>query len=309
MEQNYFEGFNLKSIENMELFAKQVVEGFIIGLHKSPFHGFSVEFAEHRIYNPGDSPKNIDWKVFARTDKLFTKRFEEETNLRCHFVIDGSSSMYFPKDDSTQPINKLQFSSLASAALMNLLKKQRDAFGLSIFDDDVQVQTQAKSSTKHYRMLLQHLEKTIFDTNTQKKTNIVDTLHDVANRIHRRSLVIVFSDMFDNPEKSDQLFAALQHLKYNKHEVILFHTLDHSLELNFNFENRPYEFIDLESGDAIKLQAHEVKDFYLERVEAYRASIKEKCLQYKIDLIETDIRKGFDPVLQAYLIRRQKMTR
>ncbi len=304
---SYFENFDLKSIENMELFAKQVVEGFIIGLHKSPFHGFSVEFAEHRIYNPGDTTKNIDWKVYARTDKLFTKRFEEETNLRCHIVIDSSSSMYFPKDDKSQPINKLQFSALAAASLMNLLKKQRDAFGLTLFDKDIKVLTREKSSTSHYRLLLQYLDQLIHDTTPEKKTNLIDTLHQVADRVHRRSLIVIFSDMLDDPEKSEALFSALQHLKYNKHEVILFHTTDHKLEQEFEFENRPYQFIDLESGENIRLQAHEVKEFYTEKMEAYKKEIRTKCLQYKIDLVEADIRKGFIPVLQSYMVKRKKM--
>ncbi len=306
---SYFEHFDLKSIENMELFAKQVVEGFIIGLHKSPFHGFSVEFAEHRIYNPGDTTKNIDWKVYARTDKLFTKRFEEETNLRCHIVIDSSSSMYFPKNDKKQPINKLQFSGLAAASLMNLLKKQRDAFGLTLFDQDINVFTREKSSTSHYRLLLQYLEQFIKDTTPEKTTNLVDTLHSVAERVHRRSLIVIFSDMLDDPSKSEALFSALQHLKYNKHEVILFYTLDEKLEQRFEFENRPYQFIDLESGEKIRLQSHEVKEIYQEKMLGYRKEIRSKCLQYKIDLVEADIRKGFIPILQAYMVKRKKMMR
>ena len=136
-----FDLHDLKKVENLELLAKKVVEGFIIGLHKSPFHGFSVEFAEHRLYNPGEGTKNLDWKVYARTDKLFVKKYEEETNLRCHIVVDASSSMYFPKDIKINDLttNKLEFSSLAAASLMNLLKKQRDAFGLSLYDEALRV--------------------------------------------------------------------------------------------------------------------------------------------------------------------------
>lgn len=306
---DYFEDFDLKSIENMELFAKQVVEGFIIGLHKSPFHGFSVEFAEHRIYNQGDNTKNIDWKVYGRTDKLFTKRFEEETNLRCQIVIDTSSSMYFPKSDKSSKLNKLQFSSLAAASLMNLLKKQRDAFGISLFDTDLKIHTQAKTSTKHYRLMLKFLDELIHDTTPEKNTSLSTALHTVADRIHRRSLVIIFSDMLDDPAQSDQLFSALQHLKYNKHEVILFHTMDHKLEMEFEYENRPYQFIDMESGEKIRLQSNQVRDFYQEKIKAYREEIRTKCLQYKIDLHEADIRKGFAPILQSYLVKRKKMLR
>ena len=301
---SYFDNFDVKKIENLDLLAKQVVEGFIIGLHKSPFHGFSVEFAEHRIYNPGESTRNIDWKVYARTDKMFIKRYEEETNLRCQIVIDTSSSMYFPENG---PINKLQFSSLAAASLMNLLKRQRDAFGLSTFDDKLMHHTRAKSSTSHYRLLLTYLDKLIQDDRVGKKTATATALHQIADSVHRRSLVVIFSDMFDDPERSEEMFAALQHLKHAKHEVILFHVTDHKFELDFEFENRPYVFEDMESGESIKLQANQVRDLYVDKVKSYNEALKMKCLQYKIDFIEADINKGFDQVLQTYLVKRSKV--
>lgn len=300
----YFEDFDLKQIENLELLAEQVVEGFIIGLHKSPFHGFSVEFSEHRLYNPGESTKNIDWKVYARTDKMFVKRYEEETNLRCQIVIDGSSSMYYPMDSDS--INKVQFSSLAAASLMNLLKKQRDAFGLSIFDDEIRVHTKAKSATSHYRLLLTYLDSLISDANLNKKTRTADLLHNIADSIHRRSLVVLFSDMFDDVETMESLFSALQHLKYAKHEVVLFHVVDKKHELGFEFENRPYRFVDMESGEEIKLQAHQVKKYYTEKITSYVEEIKMKCLQYKIDYVEADINQGFYPILNSYLVKRKK---
>ena len=236
------DNLEVRDLGNLELLAKQVVEGFIIGLHKSPFHGFSVEFAEHRLYNPGESTKNIDWKVFARTDKLFTKRFEEETNLRCQIVIDASSSMYFPKEAES---NKLQFSSLAAAALMNLLKKQRDAFGLSIFDSAVRNHTKAKSSTAHYRLLLTYLDKLLNNPEDNKTTAAAQALHQIADSIHRRSLVVIFSDMFEQSEATDQLFSALQHLKHNKHEVILFHVVDKQKEIDFPIEFLIYSIFKL----------------------------------------------------------------
>lgn len=304
---SFFEGFDLKQLSNLELLAKQVVEGFIIGLHKSPFHGFSVEFAEHRIYNPGESTKNIDWKVYARSDKMFVKRFEEETNLRCQIVIDTSSSMYFPKERKEKQLNKLQFSALASASLMNLLKKQRDAFGLSLYDQRVKIHTKAKSSTTHYRLLLTYLDGLINDDVLNKTTSTAEALHEIADKTHRRSLVFIFSDMFDNAESSDEIFSALQHLKYNKHEVVLFHVADKSKELEFEFENRPYEFIDMESGESVKLQSNEVKDYYTTKVKEYKEGIRMKCLQYKIDYVETDINEGFKSILESYLVKRKKM--
>ena len=304
---SFFDNFELNRLENLELLAKQVVEGFIIGLHKSPFHGFSVEFAEHRIYNQGESTRNIDWKVFARTEKLFTKKYEEETNLRAHIVIDTSSSMYFPEERKGNELNKLQFSALAAASLMNLLKKQRDAFGLSLFDDKVNIHTKAKSSTKHYRILLSHLDKLIKEPAHDKKTSVVDTLHQIADSIHKRSLVIIFSDMFDKNDNNEELFSALQHLKYNKHEVVLFHVMDKKLEESFEFENRPHEFIDMESGERVKLQSNQVREFYQEKVKSFKEALRLRCLQYRIDMIETDIREGFHSVLETYLVKRKKM--
>ena len=304
---NFFENFDLKQLENLELLAKQVVEGFIIGLHKSPFHGFSVEFAEHRLYNPGESTKQIDWNVYARTDKLFVKKFEEETNLRCQIVIDTSSSMYFPKDRADNELNKLQFSAIAGASLMNLLKKQRDAFGLSLFDDEVKIHTKAKSSTTHYRLLLTYLDKLIHDEVDNKSTSVVDTLHRIADNIHKRSLVVIFSDMLDKGSDTDAMFSALQHLKYNKHEVILFHVVDKKYEIDFDFENRPHEFIDMETGERVKLQSNQVREFYNAKVSSFKEELKMKCLQYRIDFIETDIRKGYVPILQSYLVKRKKM--
>ncbi len=303
---NYLENIDLRQINNLELLAKQVVEGFIIGLHKSPFHGFSVEFAEHRIYNPGEATKNIDWKVFARTDKLFTKKYEEETNLRCQIVIDTSSSMYFPKNIQGKELNKLQFSSIAAASLMNLLMKQRDAFGLSLFDEKLVEHTRCKSSNTHYRLLLTYLDKLIKDDELNKSTSTTHSLHEVADRIHRRSLVIIFSDMFDNGN-SDELFSALQHLKYNKHEVVLFHVIDKELEQDFNFENRPHEFVDMETGERIRLQSNAIKEYFVPKVSEYKEALRQKCLQYKIDFIEADINEGFKPILEQYLVKRKKM--
>ena len=298
------DNFEVRDLGNLELLAKQVVEGFIIGLHKSPFHGFSVEFAEHRIYNPGEPTKNIDWKVYARTNKLFTKRFEEETNLRCQIVVDASSSMYFPKG---QEGNKLQFSALAAASLMNLLKKQRDAYGLSIFDSEVRNHTKSKSSTAHYRLLLTYLDKLINNPEDGKSTSAAQALHQIAESIHRRSLVIIFSDMFESTEDTEHLFSALQHLKHNKHEVILFHVVDKKLEEDFDYKNRPYVFIDMETGEQVRLQSNQVKEQYQKQIRAFKDSLKIKCLQYKIDFIEADINKGFKPILQAYLVKRGRM--
>ncbi|TCC86987.1 DUF58 domain-containing protein [Pedobacter frigiditerrae] len=304
MASNQYENLQLNT--NLELLARQVVEGFITGLHKSPFHGFSVEFAEHRLYNTGDSVKNIDWKLFAKTDKLFSKRYEEETNLRCQFVIDSSSSMYFPDEK----YNKLSFAVQSTACLMYLLKKQRDAFGLSLFADQVKLNTQAKSTNTHQKYLFAQLEQVLQSPKMNIQTNLALALHQIAELIHKRSLVIVFSDMLQtvhDETKIAALFSSLQHLKFNKHEVVIFNVTDKSKEVDFNFANRPYEFIDMETGAVLKAHTSKVKDAYLEQMNAYRQNLTLKCAQYKIDMVDADINEGFDNVLQAYLIKRQKM--
>ncbi len=293
---------------NLELLAKQVVEGFIIGLHRSPFHGFSVEFAEHRLYNQGESTKTIDWKVYARTNKLFSKKYEEETNLRCQIVIDHSSSMNLRADtEEGAQLSKLEFSALAATSLMRMLQKQRDAFGLTIFGESIETHTKAKNSTQQFKLLTVFLQKMLADVGTKKQTNAADAIHQVADSIHKRSLVVIFSDMFDDVSRQDELFSALQHLKYSKHEVILFHVVNKDKEIDFEYENRPYEFEDMETGERIKLQPNQIKAYYTQQVKAYTENLKLKCLQYKIDFVEADVNKGFKEILQSYLIKRKKM--
>ncbi len=303
------ENFDVRNIGNLELLAKQVVEGFIIGLHKSPFHGFSVEFAEHRLYNQGEATKDIDWKVYARTDRMYVKKFEEETNLRCQIVVDASSSMYFPEvsGEGKNYTNKLRFSALAAAALMNLLQKQRDAFGLTIFDDKLETHTRCKSSTAHYRLLLTYLQQLIDNPERNRTTSAAKALHQIADSIHKRSLVVIFSDMFEQSENTEAMFSALQHLKHAKHEVILFHTVDKSLEMDFEFENRPYLFIDMETGEQLRLQPHQVKDQYITQIARFKEELKLKCMQYHVDFVEADINQGFRPILQSWLVKRMRM--
>lgn len=297
---------NLQLSTNLEILARQVVEGFITGLHKSPFHGFSVEFAEHRLYNTGDSVKNIDWKLFAKTDKLFSKRYEEETNLRCQFVIDSSSSMYFPDEK----YNKLTFAVQSTACLMYLLKKQRDAFGLSLFTDKVTLNTPAKSTNTHQKYLFAQLDQVLQSPKLNVQTNLALALHQIAELIHKRSLVIVFSDMLQtvhDENKIAALFSSLQHLKFNKHEVVIFNVTDKSKEVDFNFVNRPYEFVDMETGAVLKAHTSKVASAYVSQMSEYRQQLTLKCAQYKIDMVDADINEGFDHILQAYLIKRQKM--
>jgi len=294
---------NLLNTNNLELLATQVVEGFITGLHKSPFHGFSVEFAEHRIYNTGESTKHIDWKLYGRTDKLFVKRYEEETNLRCHLVIDTSGSMFYPAEG----LNKMRFSVFAAASLMHLLRKQRDACGLSLFDEDLYYHSECKVSQTHVRMLYAKMEELLKPALKPTKSNISQSLHRLAERLHRRSLVIIFSDMFSDASKNDELFAALQHLKYNKHEVVLFNVLDNKTEHEFDFVNRPYLFVDSESGEQMKLFPAQVKQQYLAALNEHQQQLKLKCAQYKIEFIEANVGNDFSQVLLPFLVKRNKM--
>ncbi len=299
---------DLVSFGNLELLAQQIVEGFITGLHKSPFHGFSVEFAEHRLYNEGDSIKNIDWKLFARTDKLFVKRFEEETNLRCQILIDHSASMLYPE----KGLNKFQFSCLSAAAIINLLKKQRDAFGVSLFAEEIEFHTPTKSTTVHQKYILNELNNILdIKTETNKKTEIVKNLHLIAEQIHKRSLVVLFSDLFQNTIDGDgleEIFEAIQHLKYLKNEVIIFNIHDKKHELDFDFENRPYHFIDLETNEQIKLNPNQFKEMYTTKMNEFKKEIALRCAQFKIDLIDANLEDGFYPVLNAWLIKRNGMS-
>jgi uncharacterized protein (DUF58 family) len=294
--------------KNLELLAKQVVEGFIAGMHKSPFHGFSAEFAEHKIYNQGESTRHIDWKLFAKTDKLYTKRYDDETNLRCHIIVDNSSSMHYPEmsEYSINNLNKIAFSALAAASLMHMLKKQRDAVGLSIYSDAYDFYAPEKGSERHHQMLLGQLSGAVLSKPLNKKTETYTYLHMIAEKIHRRSMIFLFTDMFQTSEDATKLFEALRHLKYNKHEVVLFHVFDKAKELSFDFDNKPRRFIDVETGEYINLYSETIKANYEKAVSDYFDDLRLKCGQYRIKYVEADINKNFDNILTTYMIERQR---
>ena len=301
----------LQQFNSLEFLARQVVEGFITGLHKSPFHGFSVEFAEHRLYNPGEATRFIDWKLFARTDKLFVKRFEEETNLRCRIIIDNSSSMYFPVKNnvSIDNPNKITFSIYAAAALINLMEKQRDAVGLSLFSDEVGLHTHARSSLTHRKFLYSELEKLLpaMLAKEQRTTNVSDSLHTIAELVHKRSLVVIFSDMMDHIDRLDEMFPALQHFRHYEHEVVLFHVTDKKIEEQLNLDDRPYRFVDMETGEAVKLNPVEIREQYQKQFTSVKKELKERCDRYRIDYVEADINQGFSNILTSYLIKRRRL--
>jgi uncharacterized protein (DUF58 family) len=284
----------ISQFKNLELLDNQIVEGFISGMHKSPFHGFSAEFAEHKIYNQGESTKHIDWKLFAKTDRLYTKKFEEETNLRCHLIIDNSSSMHYPKLKNNQNFSesKIGFSVLASAVLMNLLKKQRDAVGVSIYSDTYEYYASEKGSERHHRMILNQFENLLNFPKESKKTDTITFLHQIAEKVHRRSMIILFTDMLIEGD-NEKLFNALQHLKHNKHKVVLFHVFDQKTELNFNFDNTPRKFIDM-------------KESYEKVVNTYFENIANTCASYKIKYVPVSVDENFEKILTTYLVEKQK---
>ena len=300
---------NILTLESLEFFAKNLVEGFITGKHKSPYHGFSVEFAEHRLYNKGESTKHVDWKLFGRTDKLFVKRYEEETNLRCQIIIDTSSSMYYPqiKNPTLSNPNKILYSIYSAAALINLFKKQRDSVGLSLFSEDLYFHSQNKGTNKHHFSLKKKMIEVLNSTPEFKTTSSIESIHKIASRLHKRSLVLLFTDMLDGVEDLSKIFLAFQHLKFQKHEVILFHLSENKTEYELDFPNSPHKFIDIETKEEINLNPIEIKNEYKDKSETFLKELKIRCLQHKIDLVEVDVNKAVDQILISYLLKRQKM--
>lgn len=299
----------IQALSALEFKARQVVEGFLAGLHKSPFHGFSVEFAEHRAYNSGESTRHIDWKLYARTDKLFVKRYEEETNLRCELVLDASSSMYFPEKGESKEFNKIEFAVHAAAAFIQLLRKQRDAAGLTLFRDNVLLTERARSNATHLRHLMAQLDGLLAEQAPARgqRTGLVEALHDIAQRAHRRSLVVILSDMLEDQDREAEVFDALQHLRFNKHDIILFHVVDRKHELELDLRDKPYTFVDVETGEQVKAHPAEIREGYRAAVAERWHRLKLKCGQYRIDLVEADINAGFQPLLLEFLTKRAKL--
>ncbi|MBQ6741873.1 MAG: DUF58 domain-containing protein [Bacteroidales bacterium] len=301
---------HISRYKSLDFFARQVVEGFITGRHKSPFHGFSVEFSDYRQYNTGESTKNIDWHLYGRTDRLYVKQFEEETNLRCQLLIDQSGSMLFPIEchgDIDHP-NKLTFAVYAAAVLIELLHRQRDAFGLSLFSGQIDQHTPCRSSSVHQQYLLGLLDGLLQPINKEshRVTSLAETIHLTAEQLHKRSLVVLFTDAFVRPEEQEALFDALRHLRHNKHEVIIFHTYDFAHEVNLDYDSRPHLFVDLESGRQLKLQPEEVADAYRRQMTELFDTLRQRAMQYHIDYVPVDIARGFHQVLLPFLLKRSK---
>ncbi|RMG58576.1 MAG: DUF58 domain-containing protein [Bacteroidetes bacterium] len=300
----YLDPLVVSKLKHIEIKAKMIVEGFITGLHKSPYHGFSVEFAEHRPYNAGESLRNVDWKVYAKTDKLFSKKYEEETNLRCQVVLDVSDSMRYPQTG----ISKLEYGAYLAAALQYLMIGQRDAAGMTLFDEDISFYAPARSRYSWLVPIFRQLEQVVAEKeHFSHRTATARVLHQVAKRFHKRSFVVLITDLFSQAEAEEDLFKALRHLRHAKHEVLVFHLLDRQTEQEFDFPNRPVILRDLETGDKIEVMPHQIRDRYREMMEAYNRRFKQRCYEFNIDFVEVDVRKPYDKVLADYLVKRRSL--
>lgn len=290
----------------LELKARQIVEGFIAGLHKSPFYGFSVEFAEHRSYYPGDEIRHIDWKVYGKSERFYVKQYEEETNLRCHLILDTSSSMQFKHFAA---YTKLEYAITFGAALLYMMHRQRDACGLITFDDAMRQFIPAKSSYAHLRHIFSQLE-TIQkgnDTSKKRKTASSQVLHEIAERLHRRSLVIVITDLFENVQQQDQLLSSLKHFKHKNHEVILFHVLEKRSERELDFPDQRFVFEDLETGSQLDLIPAQIKEDYKKKISEYSETFKRVCRENRIDYVEIDTESDIELGLLSFLNKRRSL--
>lgn len=303
----YLEPSFISGLKTMEMKARLIVEGFITGLHQSPYHGFSVEFAEHRPYNPGESLRNIDWRVFGKTDRLYTKRYEEETNLRCYIALDVSDSMRYPQRHPNR-LPKLEYGAYLAAALGWLMVQQRDAVGLTLFDDAIRYSTPAKAKTSWLLPLFAELEKTVANTEVfTHRTATASVLHQLGHQIGRRGLVVLITDLFSPEQPIEELFPALQRLRHANHEVIVFQLLDHETEALFEFGNIPLVLKDLETGEELKVQPEHIRQAYQTQMQAYVRTIKRRLQELNIDFFEIDIAKPYTKALTDYLIKRHRL--
>ncbi len=289
----------------LEFIANQLVEGFLIGLNKSPFHGFSVEFAEHRSYNAGDPLKHIDWRVYGKTEKLFTRKYDEETNLRCCMLIDSSSSMEFK---ATQEVmSKKQFACLLSGSILHLLKSQLDATALAYQTSADSILTPCKSSVSHYNYLFSTLTNLYEDHAMAFSIDLTKQLNELAERMHKRSLIIVFSDCLEAGDKQADFLDALCHLKFQGHEVLLFQILESEKELEFSFEQKPTAFEDMENGSVLYVDVPQIKDEYRIGIQEFVNSVRKTCLEARISYELIDLQTPVQEVLQQFLLKRKKM--
>lgn len=293
-KKKYLHPETVAKLDNMALRARLVVEGYIIGQHKSPYHGFSVEFAEHRAYGPGDEIRHVDWKLYGKTDRYYVKQYEEETNLKAYILLDTSRSMKY----TSGKVTKLDYASYLSAALSYLMLNQRDGTGLILFDEKIQTFIPPRSTSSHLNSILKHLEKPKLGSDTE----IGSVLHEMAERIKKRGLIILISDLLDNQES---VLSGLKHFRHNKQEVILFHILDRK-ELDFDFNART-RFKDMESGSLLTTEPWQIKSSYKKRIQLLQVDYKKQCRKQLIDYVPLFTNQSLDIALNSYLNKRQKL--
>ncbi len=301
----FLEPAALARVKNLSLMARGVVEGFISGLHSSPYRGFSVEFAEHRTYSRGDNIRHLDWKMLARTDRLYVKQYEEETNLRAQIILDTSGSMLYRHGDA---LTKLQYGAYLTAVLGYVMTKQQDAVGLTTFDAKLRLDMPARTSERHFGEMMRQLEGTYARleqdgaAHTGEGTNIADTLHRLAERFKRRCLIVLISDLYDDPEA---VISALHHFRHKRHEVILFHVLDHA-EIEFPFRDT-IRFVDMETGEKLQIDPVYVRGEYQRQVQQFIDDYRRACSDCQIDYVMTDTATPYDLMLSRYLARRSNL--
>lgn len=282
-------------LKGIDLKARMVVEGFITGLHKSPYHGFSVEFAEHRPYRAGDEVKNIDWKVYGRSNRYYVKQYEEETNLRATILVDISASMGFSSEDN---LPKVEYASYLAASLSYMMMKQRDSVGLALYDNEVRTYLPSKSKPSYLNLILKSLEA----IETTGETQTSSALDKLADQIKRRGLIVIISDFFDDLES---ISSALKHFRHKENEVILFQILD-PRELDFNF-GRAAKFIDLESKEELVTNSHQLKESYQKAVQEFISKIKNICYNQNVDYNLIVTSDPFDKALREFLSKRARL--
>lgn len=302
---------DLAQVADFELRARQVVEGFITGMHRSPFHGFSVEFAEHRAYNAGDELRHVDWQVYGRTDRLFVKQYEEETNLRHYVVLDTSASM---RHAGAAGVSKLHVAATLAGALHVLMARQRDATGLMAFDGGIHTAVRPGTTRGHVRGLLATLDRLAHDPPAGARSDVAGALHEVAERVRRRALVVVLSDLFDSGpaggpagETPDAVLSALRHLRHRGHEVVVFHVTDHATEARFDVGDLPVRVRDLETGEERTLLPAQVRAAYREAAAGFAAAFTRACRAAGVDYEPLDTARPYADALRAYLAKRRRL--
>ncbi|MCX7606194.1 MAG: DUF58 domain-containing protein [Bacteroidia bacterium] len=291
-------------LENLEFIARQIVEGFLVGLHRSPYQGFSVEFSEYRPYQPGDTPDQIDWRVFARTERLYVRRYEEETNLQAYLLIDTSGSMRYPLKSTH---TKLDYALFLGAALAYLLLQQRDAVGLYLFDEQIHTALPARSRRSWLRRLLMEMEPLRNAPSAPRLSLLPTTLHTLAEKLKRRSLLLLLSDGFVDPSEEHSFQQALAHLHYRGHEILFFRIWEERSEKRFELPLEPLRLIDVETQRAVKIHPLEIQAIYRDFFQRWEEKLKNFCYKHRIDWVEVDIAENFFSPLRKYLLKRQKM--